>query len=145
MLAEDNWTFYENRDRCYEFQNIFAKKFGKSICVFLLKPGPVFLKFYHNIGFWEKRIFPRRNWQKSKKIVIITWTPVSGGNTIKWFIRWKALFQQGSKTFAKSNFFFLWLFCCPDIAWQFISVFLFFLTGVAILEFPLTPRIPLLI
>jgi hypothetical protein len=20
----------------------------------------------------------------------------------------------------------LWLFCCPDIAWQFISVFLFF-------------------
>jgi hypothetical protein len=29
----------------------------------------------HNIGFWEKRQFFRKNWQKSQKIVIITSIP----------------------------------------------------------------------
>jgi hypothetical protein len=34
-------------------------------------------KFYHNIGFWEKRHFFAKNCQKSQKIVIITSTPGS--------------------------------------------------------------------
>jgi hypothetical protein len=40
--------------------------------------------FDHNIGFWEKRQFFAKNWQKSQKIVIITSTP---GHTIVPFHR----------------------------------------------------------
>jgi hypothetical protein len=35
-------------------------------------------KFYHNIGFREKRHFFAKNFQKSQKIVIITSTPGRG-------------------------------------------------------------------
>jgi hypothetical protein len=38
--------------------------------------------FDHNIGFWEKRQFFAKNWQKSQKIVIIT-------STSDWAIFWQ--------------------------------------------------------
>jgi hypothetical protein len=39
------------RDRCYDFQNIFAEKFSESIGVSLLKLLLVYEKMDHNIGF----------------------------------------------------------------------------------------------
>jgi hypothetical protein len=44
----------KNRDRCYDFKNIFAKKIGEKMRVFDLKQTKIMQKFNHNIGFWEK-------------------------------------------------------------------------------------------
>jgi hypothetical protein len=55
----------KTRDRCYDFSNIFAEKFGEKRR-FLPKTKLNYSKF------WEKRQFFRR---KSQKIVIITSTP----------------------------------------------------------------------
>jgi hypothetical protein len=65
--------FSKTRDRCYDFKNIFAKKFATKL--FLLKLLPFCKKIVHNIGFGEKRQFFAENWQKSQKLVIITSTP----------------------------------------------------------------------
>jgi hypothetical protein len=46
------------------FKYIFVEKFSKNIGVFLLKLEQILQKFYHNIGFWEKRLFFRRKLAK---------------------------------------------------------------------------------
>jgi hypothetical protein len=48
------------------------KNSAKKIGVFYSKQSLILKKFYHNIGFWEKRQFLRL---KLQKIVIITSTP----------------------------------------------------------------------
>jgi hypothetical protein len=51
-------------DRCYDFLNIFAKKFSEKIGVFVSKQSQILKKVDHNIGFWEKRQFFRRKLSK---------------------------------------------------------------------------------
>jgi hypothetical protein len=47
--------------RCYDFKNIFAKKFGENIGgFFLLKLQLVLEKMYHDIGFEKNAIFGRK-------------------------------------------------------------------------------------
>jgi hypothetical protein len=47
-------------DRCYDFLNIFAKKFSKKIGVFGSKQSQILKKIDHNIGIYEKSQFFRR-------------------------------------------------------------------------------------
>jgi hypothetical protein len=63
-------------DRCYDFKNILAEKFGENICIFCLNCCYFLQKFDHNIGFWENANFFAENLQKSQKIVIIASTPL---------------------------------------------------------------------
>jgi hypothetical protein len=67
-------------DRCYDYLNIFAEKFGKKIGVFGSKQSQIIQNFDHNIGFLEKRQFFRRKFAKSQKLVIITSTPGDQGD-----------------------------------------------------------------
>jgi hypothetical protein len=75
VWKHDDLSYLITRDRCYDFENIFAEKFSDKICVFYSKQSKIMQKFDHNIGFWEKRQFFAENCQKSPKILIITSTP----------------------------------------------------------------------
>jgi hypothetical protein len=39
------------RDRCYDFKNIFAEKFGEKMAFLTENKANFFKKFDHNIGF----------------------------------------------------------------------------------------------
>jgi hypothetical protein len=62
----------DHRDRCYDFKNIFAKKFGE-------KSGVSYCNLIISMVF-EKMPFFRGKWQKSQKLVIIASTPVSNSD-----------------------------------------------------------------
>jgi hypothetical protein len=44
-------TIRATRDRCYDFKNIFAQKFGEKNGVYDSKQSKIMKKFDHNIGF----------------------------------------------------------------------------------------------
>jgi hypothetical protein len=49
------------RDRCYDFLNIFAEKFSERNGVLSQNKAKFWKKVDHNIGFWDKRQFFRKN------------------------------------------------------------------------------------
>jgi hypothetical protein len=61
-------------DRCYDFKNIFAEKFGKKLAL-LTQNTAKLCKILITLVFEKKRQFFAENCQKSQKIVIITSTP----------------------------------------------------------------------
>jgi hypothetical protein len=65
-----------SRDRCFDFENILAKK----LAVFLLKSKLNYAKIwtYVTLVFEENAIFFAENCQNSPKILIITSTPGPG-------------------------------------------------------------------
>jgi hypothetical protein len=63
------------RDRCDDFENIFAKKFSKNIGVFCSNYSYLKKKLIITLGFEKNANFFAEKWQKSQKIVIITSTP----------------------------------------------------------------------
>jgi hypothetical protein len=63
-------------DRCYDFENIFAKKFSEKIGVSDTNQSQILKKLIITLVFEKNAIFFAENWQKSQKILIITSTPV---------------------------------------------------------------------
>jgi hypothetical protein len=70
LLRKIFWSIW---DRCYDFKNIFAKKFSKNFCVYCSNYYCFFAKIVIITLFFENNAnFFAENWQKSQKIVIIT-------------------------------------------------------------------------
>jgi hypothetical protein len=59
------------------------KNLAKTMAFFAQTTASFCKNCYHNIGFWEKRQFFAENWQKSRKIVIITSTPGADPSTFE--------------------------------------------------------------
>jgi hypothetical protein len=55
--AFDFFAFVESRDRCYDFKNSFASKFGEKNLRFILNTVGFLQNFDHNIDFYKKRQF----------------------------------------------------------------------------------------
>jgi hypothetical protein len=63
------------RDRCYDFQNIFAKKFGKKLAFITQNKAKLCKNLIMTLVFEKNANFFAKNGRKSHKIVIITSTP----------------------------------------------------------------------
>jgi hypothetical protein len=69
-------TLHTTWDRCYDFKNISAKKFGENIGVFFAQTTASFCKnVIITLVFEKNPNYFAKNWQTSQKIVIITSTP----------------------------------------------------------------------
>jgi hypothetical protein len=63
-------------DRCYDLKKIFSpKNVVKKWRFYSNYSYLVYCKIDYNIGFERNANCFAENWQKSQKIVIITWTP----------------------------------------------------------------------
>jgi hypothetical protein len=70
-------------DRCYDFLNIFAEKFGEKFGVFTQNKAKVCKILIITLVFEKNANFFAENCRKSPKILIITSTPAA--NVIKYF------------------------------------------------------------
>jgi hypothetical protein len=63
------------QDRCYDFLDIFAKKFSKKLAFFTRNKAKLCKNMIITLAFEKNANYFAENWQKSQKIVIITSVP----------------------------------------------------------------------
>jgi hypothetical protein len=63
-------------DRCFDFKNIFAEKFGEKLAYLTQNKAKLCKILIITLVFEKNAKFFAENWQKLQKIVIITLTPV---------------------------------------------------------------------
>jgi hypothetical protein len=71
-------------DRCYDFCNIFTKKFGEKLAFLTQNEAKLWKNLIITLVFEKNANFLAGNWQKSQKIVIITSVLDPRRKKIKW-------------------------------------------------------------